>query len=145
MFFFLFVFDLFSVHWLPTQTLSFPRRRTSVRIDVFSLNRLCSNKDVLYRLCFQRRQKFCTFGLLWRRFVCARLYCRKCTLNFPLLLSECAVLGDSVKILENSWVFFFTPYLPSWDIQEVSHERLALNPLVMLQLSRFSFWSMRLK
>lgn len=63
---FLLLFDLFSVHWLPTQTLSFPRRRTSVRIVVCSLNLLCSNKDVLYRLCFRRRQNYVTLENLWR-------------------------------------------------------------------------------
>lgn len=107
---FFFLFDLFSVHWLPTQTLSFPRWRTSVRIDVCSLNLLCSNKDVLYRLCFRRRQNSVTLENLWRCFVCARLYCRICTLSlFFFSSSKCAVLGDSVEVLEKCWGLFPPP------------------------------------
>ena len=114
------LFFCFSVHWLPTQTLSFPRRRTSVRIDVCSLNLLCSNKDVLYRLCFRRRQNSVTLENLWRRFVCARLYCRKCTLSFfPPLPSKCAVLGDSFEVLEKGLGFFSPPLPPQEDIQEI--------------------------
>lgn len=53
-----------------------------------------------------------TLENLWRRFVCARLYCRKCTLSFSFFFffpSKCAVLGDSVEVLEKFWVFFFPP------------------------------------
>lgn len=52
---------------------------------------------------------------------------------FPLS-SKCAVLGDSVEVLEKFFgVFFPTPY-PQEDIQEVSDKRLALNPLAVLLL-----------
>lgn len=46
------------------------------------LNLLCSNKDVLYKICFRRRGNFYIFGKSMETFVCARLYCRKCTLFF---------------------------------------------------------------
>lgn len=101
-----------------------------MRIDVCSLNLLCSNKDVLYRLCFRRRQNSVTLENLWRRFVCARLYCRKCTLSF-FFSSKCAVLGDSLEVLQKCWGLFPHP-CPKEDIQEVSDDRLAL---ILLQCS----------
>lgn len=74
--------------------------------------------------------------------MCARLYCRKCTLSFFFFSSsKCAVLGDSVEVLEKCWGFFSHP-CPQEDIQEVSDERLALNPLAVL-LYLVCFRSMR--
>lgn len=51
-----------------------------------------------------KKTKFCNFGKFMEMFcVCARLYCRKCTLSFfvfVFVFSKCAVLGDSVEVLE---------------------------------------------
>ena len=56
-----------------------------------------------------------TLENLWRSFVCARLYCRKCTLTYVFFHpSKCAVLGDSVEVLEKCWgLFSHTPLLPT--------------------------------
>lgn len=59
-----------------------------------------------------KKTKFCNFGKLWRRFVCV-LDCIveniPCVFFFPFS-SKCAVLGDSVEVLEKCWGFF--PPLP---------------------------------
>lgn len=51
---------------------------------------------------------------------------------FSFFSSKCAVLGDSVAVLEKCWGVFSPTPTPQEDIQEVSDERLALNPLAML-------------
>lgn len=116
---FFFVFLFCSVHWLPTQTLSFPRRRTSVRIDVCSLNLLCSNKDVLYRLCFRRRRRSVTLGkTLWRCSLCV-LDCIVDKLLF-LSLKACCTGCCGIKTFSTLW---FCPLAPHSTTTTTQHVR----------------------
>lgn len=93
----------------------------------------------------ERKKISVTLENLWRRFVCARLYCRKCTLTKFFFFSppqSVLYLGDSVEVLEKCWGFPPRPP-PQEDIQEVSDERLALNPQCNAPLPMSAFRSMR--
>lgn len=50
-----------------------------------------------------------TLENLRRRFVCARLSCRKCTLTKFFSPQSVLYLGDSVEVLEKYWGFFPPP------------------------------------
>lgn len=81
------------------------------------LNLLCSNKDVLYKICFQRRGNFCIFGKIYGD-LCV-LDCIVGIVPFLFFFSKCAVLGDSVAVLEKSRGGVCSTLLNQEDIQEL--------------------------